>query len=103
MTGRDEWDYGPFKVGDVVEWTGQTGEHAKWNCVSTTIVKSLSMNRRNKDGMMILSYVTDTISQSLLQVGGSPGDLRRRKPPMTGIEDVLSMFDRQPDRVKEFA
>lgn len=103
MTDRDEWDYGPFKVGDVVEWTGQTGEHAKWNGVSTTIIKALSMNRRNKDGMMIFSYVTDTFSQSLLQVGGCPGELRRRKPPMTVLEDVLAMFDKQPDRIKELA
>lgn len=103
MTNRDEWDYGPFKVGDAVEWKGQTGEHAKWNGVSTTIIKALSMNRRNKDGMMILSYVTDTISQSLLQVGGSPGELRRRKRPMTSLQDVLAMFDKQPGRVKELA
>ena len=103
MIYHDEWDYGPFKVGDVVEWVGQTGEHAKWNGVSTRIIKALSMNRRNKDGIMILSYVTDTISQSLLQVGGSPGELRRRKPPMNGLEDVLAMFDKQPDRAKELA
>lgn len=103
MNNRDEWDYGPFKVGDVVEWAGQIGEHAKWNGVSTTIIKALSMNRRNKDGMMILSYVTDTISQSMLQVGGSPGELRRRKPPMTSLQDILAMFDKQPDRVKEAA
>lgn len=103
MNDRDEWDYGPFKAGDVVEWTGQTGEHAKWNGVSTTIIKALSMNRRNKDGMMILSYVTDTISQSLLQVGGSPGELRRRKPPIAGLEDVLSLFNVTPERIKESA
>ena len=103
MSDRDEWDYGPFKVGDVVEWTGQTGEHEKWNGVSTTIIKALSMNRRSDDGVMLLSYATDTISDRGFQYGAQPGDLRRRKPPMTGLEDVLAMFDKQPDKVKETA
>ena len=98
MNDRDEWDYGPFKVGDVVEGFGFT-VHVKMNGMQILIESPLG---RYEDAR-------GDIDQGYLAIGDgetflAPANrLRRRKPPMTGLQDVLAMFNKQPDRVKELA
>lgn len=102
MTDRDEWDYGPFKVGDVVEGYGFIFDIYS-NGMLCTIIGGLHHRE--------MTYWSGDESNNAYKVHWSdgkitaaePNNLRRKKPPMTGLENVLSMFDKQPDRVKELA
>lgn len=90
MSKYEEWDYGPFKVGDVVELFGL--------CVDI----NLNGSRIEILGLLPGHYLTDVMGKYGSRLVGSE-NCRRRKPPMTGLEDVLSMFDKQIDRIKELA
>jgi len=104
MSGRDEWDYGPFKVGDVVEGYGFV-YHPERNGMSGVIAIGLQV--RPTRNMITRKNFYDAVYGVEWQDGYEssiePKNLRRRKPPMTGLEDVLAMFYQQPDRVKELA
>jgi len=98
MTDRDEWDYGPFKVGDVVEGFGFT-VNVKMNGMQILIESPLG-RYEDARGDIDNGYVVIGDGETFLAPANR---LRRRKQPMTGLEDVLAMFDKQPDRVKETA
>lgn len=88
MSDRDEWDYEPFKVGDMVELFG------------LRLDVNLNGSRVEILGSLPGHYLTDVMGAFGNRLVGCE-NFRRRNPPMTGLEDVLAMFDKQPDRVKE--
>lgn len=103
MSGRDEWDYGPFKVGDVVEGCGFI--YDEWSNGMPAVVsgglkyrKGIHYSCGDCEGF---SYQVEWQDGTTSQVDN--GNIRRRKPPMTGLQEILAMFDKQPDRVKETA
>lgn len=97
MSKYEEWDYGPFKVGDVVEVFNCQNN----NGVQVEIIGALGFYFGKHDGD-IYSYKVFFERQNI-ECLARPHEVRRRKPPMTGLQDVLAMFDKQPDRVKELA
>ena len=103
MSDRDEWDYGPFKVGDVVECHGLTFDHDKIGMEAEIIFgkaeRRVQHNIVGNVSIICYGVAWKDGGQSFIQ----EKNLRRRKSPMTGLEDVLAMFDKQPDRVKEMA
>lgn len=90
MREREEWDYGPFKVGDMVELFGLRFD------------VNLNGSRVEILGLHPGHYLTDVMGAFGNRLVGCE-NCRRRKPPMTGLQDVLAMFDKQPDKVKELA
>lgn len=98
MNDRDEWDYGPFKIGDVVEGFGFT-VNVKMNGMQILIESPLG-RYEDARGDIDHGYLVIGDGETFLAPANR---LRRRKPPMTGLEDVLSMFDKNPDRIKETA
>lgn len=104
MSDRDEWDYGPFKIGDAVEGFGFI-YYPKRNGMNGVVVDSLKV--RPTRNMITQKNYHDAVYGIEWQDGSvtsiEPNNLRRRKPPMTGLEDVLSMFDKQPDWIKELS
>lgn len=97
MTDLDEWDYGPFKVGDVVEVFNCPNN----NGIQVEIIGALGFYFGKHDGDIYCYKVF--IERLNIECLARPYEVRRRKPPMTGLEDVLAMFDNQPDRAKETA
>lgn len=103
MKQDDEWDYGPFKVGDVVEGHNMI-LNPEYNGMSCIIQFGLEQRRsfhkitgESYDSVYGVEW-DNGVKSSIF-----PKHLRRRKPPMTGLSGVLAMFDKQPDRVKELA
>lgn len=96
---RDEWDYGPFKVGDVVELCNAL-YNPELNGTIVSIVKGLGWKYCKLNKVEVKAY------QVSIQIGMDPvlalsNQVRRRKPPMTGLEDVLALFKVQPRHMKE--
>lgn len=99
---RDEWDYGPFKVGDVVEGHGFINSPCR-NGMKAIIVLPLDVK------ISVLRHSGNIVNEPVYGIdwedgakgAARPSNLRRRKPPMTGLEDVLAMFKVQPNRMKE--
>lgn len=103
MNDRDEWDYGPFKVGDVVECYGLTFDHHRIGMEAEIVFgkakRQVSHNIVGSVSIICYGVAWEDGGQSFVQ----EKNLRRRKLPMTGLEDVLSMFDKQSGRIKELA
>jgi len=100
---RDEWDYGPFKVGDVVEGYGFVFD-TECNAMQAVIIEDIHpMNvfHRSYGYKELIAYTVEWNNGEIS--AGRPDRLRRRKSPMTGLQDVLSMFKAQPNHVKEVA
>lgn len=103
MSDRDEWDYGPFQVGDMVEGFGMIYDTIS-NGLKGNVVGGLDVREGTHPitgDEIVPCYVIEWQDGRTRYV--RMGKLRRRKPPMTGLQDVLAMFDKQPDRVKELA
>lgn len=98
MTDHDEWDCGPFKVGDVVEGFGFI-VNTKINGMQILIESPLG-KYEDARGDIDHGYLVTGDGEKFLAPANR---LRRRKPPMTGLEDVLSLFNMTPERIKELA
>jgi hypothetical protein len=94
----DDFDYGPFRVGDVVELHSITGTHARFNGRQVKIIKPLGLYGG------IRSYGIDLPELRLhpaTEVYGEPRFLRRKRPPTTGEQLIRAMFDAPPVERRE--
>ncbi|QJE03079.1 hypothetical protein HH212_00005 [Massilia forsythiae] len=91
----DEFDYGPFKVGDMVELCNLTGREAHLNGRQVLILGPLEWYRGFKLYPIDLAEVKCRPGDF---VGVEPGFVRRRRPPpaATGEQKIRAMFDALP-------
>lgn len=88
----------PSKVGEIVVWQNCTGKYAYLNGTETQITGGLAERLGGELGWVIC-YRTNTIGYHGTPLLALPFELRRRKPPTTGEQSVLAMFNGQPQAV----
>jgi hypothetical protein len=88
-----------FKVGEVVVWQNVDGALAWLNGCETTITGPLMMRKAKSLGE-VLCYLTDTDAtlMGVSLIAAKPSQLRKKRPPATGLESILALFKPMPQR-----
>jgi hypothetical protein len=81
----EEWDYGPFKKGDEVELFGLKKD-ILLNGKTIRILEVFQVG-------VLQGYYMSSVENRL--VGFE--NCRRRKPPMTGLDNILALFKKEPE------